>query len=72
MIVCSGALAVIQLYAWQNGIRFSVAYVVLLIIAPLLIMIKNLYHSETAADYHKISNQLKLIMLAGIVSMLFL
>jgi 4-hydroxybenzoate polyprenyltransferase len=72
MIVCSGALAVIQLYAWQNGFRFSVAYVVLLIIAPLLIMIKNLYRSETAGDYHEISNQLKLIMLAGIVSMLFL
>jgi hypothetical protein len=35
-------------------------------------MIKNLYRSETAADYHKISNQLKLIMLAGILSMLFL
>jgi 4-hydroxybenzoate polyprenyltransferase len=72
IIVCSGALTVIQLYAWQNGFRFSVAYVVLLIIAPLLLMIKNLYHSETAADYHKISNQLKLIMLAGILSILFL
>ena len=72
MIVCSGALGVIQLYAWQNGFRFSVAFVVLLIIAPLLIMIKNLYRSETAADYHKISNQLKLIMLAGILSMSFL
>jgi hypothetical protein len=45
---------------------------VLLIIAPLLMMIKKLYHSEIATDYHKISNQLKLIMLAGIVSMLFL
>ena len=72
MIVCSGAIGVIQLYAWQNGFRFSVAFVVLLIIAPLLIMIKNLYRSETAADYHKISNQLKLIMLAGILSMSFL
>ena len=71
MVVCSGSLAIIQLYAWQNGFRFSVAFVVLLIIAPLLIMIKNLYRSETAADYHKISNQLKLIMLAGIISMLF-
>jgi 4-hydroxybenzoate polyprenyltransferase len=71
MIVCSGSLAIIQLYAWQNGFRFSVVYVVLLIIAPLLLLIKNLYRSETAADYHKISNQLKLIMLAGIISMLF-
>ncbi len=72
IIVCAGTLGIIQLYAWQNGFRFSVAYVVLFIIAPLLIMIKNLHRSETAADYHKISNQLKLIMLAGILSMLFL
>jgi 4-hydroxybenzoate polyprenyltransferase len=71
MIVCAGSLAIIQLYAWQNGFRFSVVYVVLLIITPLLLLIKNLYRSETAADYHKISNQLKLIMLAGIISMLF-
>lgn len=71
IIVCSGTLAVIQLYAWQNGFRLSVAYVLLLIITPLLMMIKNLYRSETAADYHKISNQLKLVMLAGIISMLF-
>lgn len=71
IIVCSGILAVIQLYAWQNGFRFSVIYVIFLIIAPLLAMIKKLHRSETTADYHKISNQLKLIMLAGIISILF-
>ena len=71
IIVCVCCLAIIQLYAWQSGLWISSVYVVASIILPLLIIIKKLQQAEIPADYHNISNYLKLIMLAGILSMLF-
>lgn len=67
--VCS--LAIIQVYAWQTGLWLSSVYVIATIIIPLLLLIKKLHVAEISADYHKISTYLKLIMMAGILSMLF-
>lgn len=71
IVVCAGALSVIQLYAWQNGYLASSVYILLLVIIPLLLLIRKLKKAVLPADYHKISSMLKLIMLAGILSMLF-
>ena len=71
IIVCVGSLAVIQLYAWQTGLWISALYVIAAIIIPLLFILQKLQKAEIPADYHKISTHVKLIMLAGILSMLF-
>jgi 4-hydroxybenzoate polyprenyltransferase len=71
LVVCIAALAIVQLYAWQLGWWFISVYTVLLIIAPLIFMLRKLYKAVTPADYHRLSNYAKLVMLAGILSMLF-
>lgn len=71
IIVCIGSLAIIQLYAWQSGLWLSALYVTGTIIIPLLLILKKLKLATIPSDYHTISTYLKLIMLAGILSMLF-
>ncbi len=70
IIVCIAALLIVQLYAWQSGRWPAAFYILLLIIAPMGLMLRNLYRANVSADYHKLSNLVKLIMLAGILSML--
>lgn len=53
-------------YAWPLS-----AYSVLLIIIPLIAVLKKLFRAKNTAGYHQLSSYLKLIMLAGILSMLF-
>jgi 4-hydroxybenzoate polyprenyltransferase len=71
IVVCVCSLAIIQLYAWQTGFWISAIYVIVAIIIPLLLVLKKLRLAEIPSDYHKISIFLKIIMLAGILSMLF-
>ena len=66
-----GALAVVQIYAWQSGWWISSLYCILAIILPLMLVLRQLYRASTPADYHRISTWIKWIMLAGILSMLF-
>jgi 4-hydroxybenzoate polyprenyltransferase len=69
--VCIAALAIVQLYAWQLGWWWAALYIIGLTIFPLAAMLKKLYTASKPADYHLLSNLVKLIMLAGILSMLF-
>ena len=71
LIVCIAALAIVQLYAWQSGWWMSAVYCIVFIIVPMIIILKKLYKAVTPADYHVLSNIIKYIMLAGILSMLF-
>lgn len=71
LVVCVAALAIVQLYAWQLGWFIICGYTVLLVILPLLYILKNLYKATRPADYHALSTLIKLVMLAGILSMLF-
>jgi 4-hydroxybenzoate polyprenyltransferase len=71
MIVCIATILIVLLYAWQLGWWVIVLYSIVLIILPLLIIFKYLFKAIVPADYHRISNLLKLVMLAGILSMLF-
>lgn len=70
--VLVGALLVIQFYALHLGWWWSVVYCVATIIAPLLWILRQLYKAQVPADYHKLSTAVKLVMLAGILSMLFI
>ena len=69
--VCIAALAIVQLYAWQSGWWWAAIYILTLTILPLAILLKKLYTATSPKHYHYLSNIVKMIMLAGILSMLF-
>jgi 4-hydroxybenzoate polyprenyltransferase len=48
-----------------------ISYSILLIIIPMTLVLMQLKRANLNKDYHQISNELKLIMLAGILTMLF-
>ncbi len=72
LVVATTALAIVMLYAWQSGWWFAAVYFLILVILPLLLMLKKLYSAVESKDYHALSNIIKFVMLAGIISMLFL
>ena len=71
LIVLIGALAILQFYAMHLGWWWSVVYCVVTIIIPLLWILRKLYQAQVPKDYHRLSTAVKLVMLAGIVSMIF-
>lgn len=71
IIVCIGALVVVQLYVWQSGWWYIALYIIFLIVAPLFYILKKLYQAEQPSDYHSISSMVKFVMLTGILSMIF-
>lgn len=72
IVVTIAALAIVQLYAWQSGWWLAALYILMLVMLPALFLIKKLSHANSSADYHTLSNIIKLIMLFGILSMLLL
>jgi 4-hydroxybenzoate polyprenyltransferase len=71
IVVLAGMLAAIQIYVIQLGWWLSAFYSFVLIIFPLFWSLKKLYAATSPADFHRLSSVIKLIMLAGIVSMIF-
>lgn len=71
LVVLIGMIAIVQVYAWQLGWYWSAAYSILLIIAPLVWILRKLYQAKVTKDYHHLSTVIKLVMLAGLASMIF-
>jgi 4-hydroxybenzoate polyprenyltransferase len=71
LVVLTGTLVVIQLYALRLGWTVSVVYSAVLIIIPLLWVIRKLYDAKSPADFHRISSWIKFVMFTGIISMIF-
>ncbi len=71
LIVLVCALIILQFYAMHLRWWWSVGYSVATIIIPLLWILKKLYKAQVVKDYHLLSNGVKLVMLAGILSMIF-
>ena len=71
IVVLVGTLVAIQLYIIQLGWWISALYTFALITIPCMWVLKKLYKANTPADFHRLSSVIKLIMLAGIISMLF-
>ena len=71
LVVCIASLAIVQLYAWQSGMWVVTLYSIVLIIFPLLLILKKLYNASAPSHYHLLSSYVKIVMLAGILSMLF-
>ena len=71
LIVLTGALSIIQFYAFQLGWRLTALYCLLLVVLPLVWILRKLYAAQNTLQYHKVSSSIKLVMLSGILSMIF-
>jgi 4-hydroxybenzoate polyprenyltransferase len=70
LVVLIGALVILQFYALQYGRWWSASYCILLIVLPLIWILRKLYTANSKMEYHLLSNMVKAVMLAGILSML--
>lgn len=71
IIVLVAAVAIVQAYVLTFAWWWSALYCVLLIIVPLVSILRRLYTAQLSEEFHKLSNWVKFVMLAGIVSMVF-
>lgn len=69
--VLCGLTAAIIIYISFYGWWLGAGYSILLVLVPLLLILRKLYKSNTAAQFHQLSNRLKWVMLTGILSMIF-
>lgn len=65
-------LTIIQIYVIRFGWWISILYCLIFVITPLLFIFKKLLKATTSKDYGLLSNYIKLIMLTGILSMIFI
>lgn len=72
LFVLIGSLCILQFYVLQKAWWPLIAYGVVLLDLPLLWILRKLYGAQTKAEYHRLSNAIKAVMLAGIVSMVLL
>jgi 4-hydroxybenzoate polyprenyltransferase len=72
IVVSIASLFGILLYAWQSGWWFVVLYILFLNLIPFGYMLQKLVKATLVKDYHFLSTLIKVIMLAGILSMLIL
>jgi len=71
IIVLTGLIAALQIYVLQFGWWYSALYSLLTIMIPLIWVLRKLYEANTPQQFHKLSKMVKMIMLAGILSMIF-
>ena len=72
IIVLVAALTILQFYVLSFGWFLSAFYCLLLIIVPLLWILSKLFKAQSPADFHRLSTMVKLVMLTGILSMIFI
>jgi 4-hydroxybenzoate polyprenyltransferase len=71
LFVLSAALIILLLYALLKGWWLGAIYCSALVILPVVYLMANLRKAATIADFSKLSKNIKLVMLAGILSMVF-
>jgi 4-hydroxybenzoate polyprenyltransferase len=71
LIILIITLVIVQVYVLQFRWWWAVVYAVFFIIAPLIDILLQLRRASSTKQYHKLSNQTKLVMLTGILSMAF-
>jgi 4-hydroxybenzoate polyprenyltransferase len=72
MIVLICSMVILQVYALQLHWWWSALYSVVFIIIPMAMIQKRLFPAATPKDYHQLSTLIKIVMLTGILSMLFI
>lgn len=71
LIVLIALLVIAQIYVIRFGWWLSIIYAICCLIIPLCIVLKKTFAAQSAANFHKLSSNIKWIMLAGILSMIF-
>jgi 4-hydroxybenzoate polyprenyltransferase len=71
MVVLIIMICIIQVYILQFRWWWSVVYCILFLIVPLLSIFSRLFKASLTEHYHRLSTRIKLVMLAGILSMIF-
>jgi 4-hydroxybenzoate polyprenyltransferase len=71
IVVLAGLISIIQIYVIQFGWWYSALYSFIIIVIPLLWVLRKLYEANTPSQFHQLSFVVKMIMLAGILSMAF-
>ena len=71
LVVLTGALLIMQFYAFQLGWKLITFYSFIFVVLPLVWILRKLYVAQNSLQYHKVSSLIKLVMLTGILSILF-
>jgi 4-hydroxybenzoate polyprenyltransferase len=71
LVVILALLVILQVYVFRFGWWIAMAYSVVFIIAPFVLIFFRLFKATTQKNYHQLSNWTKLVMLSGILSMIF-
>ena len=71
LIILIITLGIVIIYGFMKGWWMGALYSTLIIFLPLLNIFRLLYKAREIADYHKLSSQIKWVMLSGILSMIF-
>ena len=71
LIVLLAVLIIIQVYILQFKWWLPVAYGVVAILLPLVLILFKLRKSTSVKDFHNLSSMTKLVMFTGILSMIF-
>lgn len=71
LVVLIAVLVMVQIYVMQFQWWLPVAYSVILVIAPLLLVLLRLRGTGDPQGYHRLSQWTKFVMLTGILSMVF-
>jgi 4-hydroxybenzoate polyprenyltransferase len=71
LVVLIATLGILQVYVLQFGWWPAVLYSILLVIVPLIYALAKLRKATYTKDFAQLSSYTKLIMLAGILSMIF-
>ena len=71
LVVLLGALSLVQVYVLLFRMWLSAIYCLSLVIAPLLYVFVLMVRAKTPLEYHHVSSLVKVVMLAGILSLVF-
>lgn len=69
LIVVLAALGILEVYVLQFRWWWAMLYCLLLVMIPLLGVFRRLFTAISSKDFHRLSSQVKWIMLLGILSM---
>jgi 4-hydroxybenzoate polyprenyltransferase len=71
LVVILALLVILQVYVARFEWWWAMAYSIVFIIGPFVLIFLQLYKAKDQKDYHRLSNWTKLVMLTGILSMVF-
>jgi 4-hydroxybenzoate polyprenyltransferase len=72
LIVLLCSLVILQVYALQLSWWWSVLYSIIFIITPVVAILRKLFPAIEPSHFHELSTLVKVVMLTGIISLLFI